>query len=134
LRGVGPGGTVQAQQQGGQPEGRRGGRGGQQTQAAGRGTAGAGVPGAQPGGAGQPMQLGGAPGGSSSSGSGANAFTMTGRIPEVSPGMAESLRTRRIDFDSGKAATQPNMILFGPRRHQPTEQTAREERSLARPL
>jgi hypothetical protein len=59
---------------------------------------------------------------------------MVGRIPEVSKGMVESLRTRRIDFDSSKAATKPNIILLGPRRYQPTEQTAREESSLARPL
>jgi hypothetical protein len=97
----------------------------------------AGMPGgggqAQP--AGGPTQIGGAPGGGGKGGSGSAAgFTMVGKIPEVSKGFAESLRTRRVDFDSKKAGLRPNVILFGPRKLDPKELAGREDRALAKPL
>ncbi len=79
---------------------------------------------------GAPSKPGGAPG-----------ATTTGQIKEVTKGLLDSVRTRRVNFDSEAMAKKPGVVILNPRKLQPQQSRLEREsaktapaESIARPL
>jgi hypothetical protein len=67
-------------------------------------------------------------------GAASGSFAQSGLLKEVTKEMAESIRTRKVDFDPDAAAQDPAVILLNPRKLNPEEEKGVKTDSLARPL
>ena len=58
----------------------------------------------------------------------------TGQIKEVTKAMAESVKTRKIDYNEEELRENPSVIILNPRKTQPKEGLVERQSDIARPL